>query len=164
MDLMVPDRSPQLATPSPESSSTSTSNSGSGSGKSKCYGPHLMMDIDLHLNATNQSKHSAFLVIWLGADTVKRGASPTSSLTSSLSSSKLKENSNSFSTVKPSNHLFDDDKDSLSYERGRGMNGGTGKNVLFASTVENSLSSYSISEHLNSNSSHHNSITPTSSR
>lgn len=95
---------------------------------------------------------------------MKRGASPTSSLTSSLSSSKLKENSNSFSMVKPSNHLLDDDKELPAYERGRVNGGVTGKNVLFASSVENSLSSLSISEHLGSNSSYQNSITPTTSR
>lgn len=66
--------------------------------------------------------------------------------------------------VKPlSNHLLDDDKESSAYERSRNVNGG-GKNVLFASSVENSSSTYSINEHLNSNSTYHNSITPTTSR
>lgn len=95
---------------------------------------------------------------------MKRGASPTSSLPASLSSSKLKENNNSFS-MKPTNHLPDDAKESLLIlERGKISNGIAGKNVLFAPIVENSTSSYSISEHLQLNSNYQNSAIPTTSR
>lgn len=66
--------------------------------------------------------------------------------------------------VKPSNHLLDDGKELSTYERGRVNGGVTGKNVLFASSVENSLSSLSISEHLGSTAGYQNSTTPTTSR
>lgn len=84
---------------------------------------------------------------------MKRGASPIS-LTSSLSSSKLKETSSNFSTKIS-------EADTLLLDRYRNGNGVNTKNVLFAPNIEISSSSYSINDqtHLNSN---HQNLTQTS--
>lgn len=91
---------------------------------------------------------------------MKRGASPIS-LTSSLSSSKLKETNSNFSTKIS-------DGDTLLLERYRNGNGVNTKNVLFAPNIEISSSSYSINDpnHLNSNHQHltQTSIASTSQR
>lgn len=87
-----------------------------------------------------------------GADTVKRGASPIT-LTSSLSSSQLKESNSSFS-IKASNNFSEDAKESYTLDRVK-TNGIGVKNVLFAPGVEKSSSS--------SNLNHSNSMTPITS-
>lgn len=97
----------------------------------------------------------------IGADTVKRGASPIT-LTSSLSSSKLKESNSSFS-VKASNIMSEDVMESFLLERSKNSNGIGVKNVLFAAGVEKSPSSSYLSSDQLSGSLSHNSITPTTS-
>lgn len=104
------------------------------------------------------------MVEFAGADTVKRGASPIT-LTSSLSNSKLKESNSSYS-IKASNNLSNDSKESYTLDRGSGRSSSSAvKNVLFAPGVEKSSSAYMLSEQLSSNFNHHtnNSITPTTS-
>lgn len=104
-------------------------------------------------------------MLWsLGADTVKRGASPVN-LTPSISSSKLKESNSSFS-IKSSNNLWDSSKESYTLDRttAKTSNGIGVKNVLFAPSVEKSSSSYLLNDQQHTtNLNHSNSITPSSS-
>lgn len=92
----------------------------------------------------------------IGADTVKRGISPIT-LTSSLSSSKLRDSNSSFS-ISTSNNL---DGVAESYARGKNSNVTSSKNVLFATEAEKSPSSFSSNEQLLANFIHLNSMVPT---
>lgn len=133
------------ATPSPGSSSTST-NSGSGSGKSIRANQLVVSHRKLY------SSESFFH--FAGTDTVKRGISPATSLSSSLSNARLKE-SESIYSIKNSNYATNENhKSSFSYERASKTTNGP-KSVIFAPDVGTaslkSSSSYSISEQLKIN-------------
>lgn len=93
----------------------------------------------------------------IGADTVKRGISPIT-LTSSLSSSRLRDSNSSFS-ISTSNNL---DGVAESYARGKNSNVTSSKNVLFATEAEKSPSTFSTNEQLLANFIHLNSVVPTS--
>ncbi|XP_055307192.1 rho GTPase-activating protein 100F-like isoform X1 [Sitodiplosis mosellana] len=78
------------------------------------------------------------------ADTVKRGISPTF-LTSSLSSSKIRDSNSSFA-INTSNNLDGVADTKESYTRGKNTNTTSSKNVLFATDADKSPSSFASNE------------------
>lgn len=142
----MPGLSQLAATPSPGSSSTST-NSGSGSGKSITNTSSRCFPLQMKIIQT--------ILHFAGTDTVKRGISPATSLSASLSNTKLKESESNYSIKTSSYAPNENHKSTFSYERGANKTSNGPKSVIFAPDVGTALlsssSSYSISEQLKIN-------------
>lgn len=148
--------SPLPGTLSPGSSSTST-NSGSGSGEICC---------SLTITPNTQWKLNFYLI--LGTDTVKRGASPATSITNSMSSVRLKESGSTYSIKQNStmDAMLTNTKDGIMKDNTSTLdrtqkiiNNSYGpisssilpsRSVLFSSDLGTSLSSQSIKDQLKS--------------